>query len=157
MAWEKAAQELNTNPDKYQNLMIEQGRVPESIKGTYKMPPFPPQGIPSAAETDDVIEWMREKGLIDQDIPYKDLVDAAYLAEMMVRIEALDLRLSRPTGRFPGFHVAGRGGRGLGRHRPVRVWQEHPALPDRRAAPAAVRPAAGERTAGARGRAPAPA
>jgi NitT/TauT family transport system substrate-binding protein len=79
VAWEKAVLELNTNPDKYTDLMIQQGRVPDSIKGTYKMPPFPSQGIPSASETGDVINWMREKGLISQDMAYKDLVDAAYL------------------------------------------------------------------------------
>jgi NitT/TauT family transport system substrate-binding protein len=79
VAWEKAVLDLNTNPDKYTDLMIQQGRVPDSIKGTYKMPPFPSQGIPSASETGDVINWMREKGLISREMPYKDLVDAAYL------------------------------------------------------------------------------
>ena len=78
-AWEKAVNELNTNPDKYMDLMITQGRVPQSIQGTFKMPPFPDQGIPSAAETEDVVKWMRDKGLISRDIPYKELVDAAYL------------------------------------------------------------------------------
>jgi NitT/TauT family transport system substrate-binding protein len=79
VAWEKAVQELNANPDKYTDLMIDKGRVPESIKGTYRMPPFPPQGIPSAAEIADVIQWMREKGLISRDMPYTELVDAAFL------------------------------------------------------------------------------
>jgi NitT/TauT family transport system substrate-binding protein len=78
-AWERAVLELNTNPNKYTDLMIQQGRVPDSIKGTYKMPPFPPQGIPSESETGDVIKWMRDKGLISQDMAYKDLVDASYL------------------------------------------------------------------------------
>ena len=78
-AWERAVLELNTNPNKYTDLMIQQGRVPDSIKGTYKMPPFPPQGIPSESETGDVIKWMRNKGLISQDMAYKDLVDAGYL------------------------------------------------------------------------------
>jgi NitT/TauT family transport system substrate-binding protein len=79
MAWEKAVEELNAHPDKYKDLMIDKGRVPESIKGTYKMPPFPPSGIPSAAETDDVVKWMREKGLISRDMPYQEWVDPAYL------------------------------------------------------------------------------
>ena len=78
-AWEKAVQELNAHPEKYQGLLIEQGRVPESIRDSYTMPPFPERGVPSEAEVADVVRWMRDKGLISRDIPYADMVDAGYL------------------------------------------------------------------------------
>jgi NitT/TauT family transport system substrate-binding protein len=79
VAWSQAVQELNAHSAKYENLMIEKGNVPPAIRGEYKMPPFPQPGIPSAAETDDIVKWMREKNLISRDMPYKELVDAAYL------------------------------------------------------------------------------
>jgi NitT/TauT family transport system substrate-binding protein len=79
VAWEKAVKELNAHPEKYQGLLIEQGRVPESIKDSYTMPPFPELGVPSEAEVTDVLQWMRDKGLVSRDIPYQDMVDAGYL------------------------------------------------------------------------------
>jgi NitT/TauT family transport system substrate-binding protein len=79
VAWEKAVKELNAHPEKYQDLLIEQGRVPESIQDSYSMPPFPERGVPSADEVADVVLWMRDKGLISRDIPYGEIVDASYL------------------------------------------------------------------------------
>lgn len=81
VAWEKAVRELNAHPERYEGLLIEQGRVPESIQGSYRMPPFPEKGVPAAAEVADVIAWLREKGLIGRDIPYSEMVDPAYLPQ----------------------------------------------------------------------------
>ncbi len=78
-AWEKAVNELNAHPEKYQDLLIQQGRVPKSIEGTYKMPPFPEKGVPSQAEVADVIKWLRDKGAVSRDIPYGEMVDASFL------------------------------------------------------------------------------
>jgi len=79
VAWEKAVKELNAHPEKYQSLMIEQGRVPKSIENSYKMPPFPEKGVPSESEVADVLAWMKAKGLVARDVPYQDMVDKAYL------------------------------------------------------------------------------
>jgi NitT/TauT family transport system substrate-binding protein len=79
VAWEKAVKELNAHPEKYQDLLIEQGRVPQSIQGSYRMPPFPERGVPAAGEVADVIRWMRDKGLVGRDIPYGEMVDPSYL------------------------------------------------------------------------------
>jgi NitT/TauT family transport system substrate-binding protein len=78
-AWEKAVNELNANPDKYRKLLIEQGRVPQSIQDSYKMPPFPEKGVPSEAEVADVVKWLKDKGLVTRDLGYADLVDASFL------------------------------------------------------------------------------
>jgi NitT/TauT family transport system substrate-binding protein len=80
-AWEKAVNELNAHPEKYQDVLVQQGRVPKSIEGTYKMPPFPTKGVPSQAEVSDVIQWLRDKGLVTRDIPYGDMVDASFLPQ----------------------------------------------------------------------------
>lgn len=79
VAWEKAVNELNANPDKYRGVLIEQGRVPKSIQNSYKMPPFPGRGVPSDEEVRDVTAWLKAKGLVGRDIPYTDMVDTSLL------------------------------------------------------------------------------
>ncbi len=85
VAWEKAVKELNAHPDKYQSVLIEQGRVPKSIENSYGMPPFPERSqagawpVPTQAEIADVVKWLRDKGLVSRDIPYDDMVDAGFL------------------------------------------------------------------------------
>jgi NitT/TauT family transport system substrate-binding protein len=79
VAWEKAVKELNAHPEKYQGVLIEQGRVPKSIQDTYKMPPFPGRGVPTENEVKDVVAWLKAKGLVGRDIPYTDVVDASFL------------------------------------------------------------------------------
>ncbi len=73
-AWNRAVQALNSNPDRFADLLIEKGRVPESIQGSYQMPPFPEREVPSQEEWQDVVDWLLEKGLIDQPVAYQDSV-----------------------------------------------------------------------------------
>jgi NitT/TauT family transport system substrate-binding protein len=78
-AWEMAVEELNANPDKYRDLLIEKGRVPKSIEGTFKMPPFPASSVPTPEQVADVVQWALAKGLIQNDVPYERMVDDSYL------------------------------------------------------------------------------
>jgi NitT/TauT family transport system substrate-binding protein len=78
-AWEMAVEELNQNPDKYMALLIETGRVPESIQGTYQMPPFPEASVPSSEQLADVVSWALDNGLIQDEISYERMVDDRYL------------------------------------------------------------------------------
>jgi NitT/TauT family transport system substrate-binding protein len=78
-AWDRAAGEINANPAAYQDLLIQVGRVPESIQGTYAMPPFPQGSITSQSEMQDVVDWMLAKGRIESDIPYERLVDSSFM------------------------------------------------------------------------------
>jgi NitT/TauT family transport system substrate-binding protein len=79
VAWEKAVTEVNANPEKYRAVLMEQGRVPQSIQESYKMPPFPERGVPSESEVADVTAWLKQKGLVNRDIPYTEMVDASFL------------------------------------------------------------------------------
>ena len=78
-AWEMAVAELNSNPDAYAPLLIEVGRVPESIQGTYRMPPYPEASVPSPEQLADVVQWAQAKGLVANDVPYEGTVDASFL------------------------------------------------------------------------------
>lgn len=78
-AWETAIAELNTNPEDYRDVLVREGRVPESIQGTFQMPPFPESSVPSPEQLADVVEWSLTKGLIENAVPYERMVDATYL------------------------------------------------------------------------------
>jgi NitT/TauT family transport system substrate-binding protein len=78
-AWELAVAELNSNPGKYRNLLIEKGRVPEAIQGAFQMPPFPQASVPTPEQLADVVNWSLDKGLIEENIPYERMVDRSYL------------------------------------------------------------------------------
>jgi len=78
-AWEMAVAELNANPEKYNALLVEVGRVPESIQGTFQMPPFPEASVPTPEQLADVVQWALDKGLVANDVPYERMVDDSYL------------------------------------------------------------------------------
>ncbi len=78
LAWDKAVAELNANPEAYSDLLIEKGRVPPSIQGSYTMPPFPQGEITSEAQWADVVDWMLSVGLIEHEIPYEKAVDTSF-------------------------------------------------------------------------------
>ena len=80
-AWNRAVQDLNSNPEQFSDLLIEKGRVPESIQGSYQMPPFPKGEVPSQSEWQDVVDWLLEKGLIDQPIDYQDSVTTEFAGQ----------------------------------------------------------------------------
>jgi NitT/TauT family transport system substrate-binding protein len=78
-AWNRAVTDLNADPAAYRDLLIEKGRVPESVQGSYAMPPFPEGEITNEAEWADVVDWLTEKGLLEREIPYDEAVDASFL------------------------------------------------------------------------------
>ncbi len=74
-AWNKAVADLNKDPNTFRDVLIEKTRVPESIQGTYNVPPFPENEITSEAEWQDVMQWAQDKGLLDKPITYDTMVD----------------------------------------------------------------------------------
>lgn len=77
-AWDRAVKALNEDPEKFRNLLIEQGRVPDPLKDRYRMPPLPEGEMPTEAQFQDVVNWLKDKGVITRDVPYSDLVDTAF-------------------------------------------------------------------------------
>jgi NitT/TauT family transport system substrate-binding protein len=80
-AWNRAVQDLNSNPGQFTDLLIEKGRVPESIQGSYQMPPFPEGELPSQAVWQDVVDWLLSKGLIDHSLAYEDSVSPDFVGQ----------------------------------------------------------------------------
>lgn len=80
-AYEQGVKALNATPAKYNDLLIDKGRVPAAVKNTFTMPLFPSAAVPSEAEVSAVITWMMGKGLLDKSIPYRDMVNGTLLPQ----------------------------------------------------------------------------
>jgi NitT/TauT family transport system substrate-binding protein len=80
-AWDKAIEDLNSDPASFQALMLKKIRVPKNVQATYQIPPFPRASVPTESQWDDVQQWMLEKKLLSQKIPYSDSVTAEFLVQ----------------------------------------------------------------------------
>ena len=78
-AIEEATTLVNANPEKYTTLLSDKKLVPEPLLQSYRVPPFPQQGIPSESEWQDALEWAKAKGLLDVDLSYAESVTSSYL------------------------------------------------------------------------------
>ena len=78
-AIEEATALVNTDPAKYKNLLSEQNLVPAPLLDTYQAPVYPAAGVPTEAEWQDGLNWLKEKGMLDVDVSYADSVNASLL------------------------------------------------------------------------------
>ncbi|NMA02230.1 MAG: ABC transporter substrate-binding protein [Clostridia bacterium] len=74
-AHQEGAQLINNNPEKYNSLLIEKARIPESLVETYPMPTFTPGSLPTEEMVEEVMTWMVEKDLLKEAFSYEDIVD----------------------------------------------------------------------------------
>jgi NitT/TauT family transport system substrate-binding protein len=80
-AWDRAAADINANPESHRALLLKKIRVPKNVQKTYKIPPYPRREIPSADQWDDVMNWMVTKGLLDSPLSYEDSISGDYLPQ----------------------------------------------------------------------------
>ncbi len=57
-AWMHAADDINADPEAYRDLWLEKTTVPDSVKDTYVLPPFPTYEITQQAAWDDTMQWL---------------------------------------------------------------------------------------------------
>ncbi len=73
-AYDQAIADIRATPDKFRNILIERGRVPDQLKDKYQFPPFPNPGVPTQAQWDDVVKWALERKLIAAPVTYESSV-----------------------------------------------------------------------------------
>ena len=78
-ALQKAVNDVNAEPVKWDTLLTDKQLVPAPLIGKYQLPKFPPASVPTEAQFKDVEAWMKDKGLLVTDVPYDKLVDTGYL------------------------------------------------------------------------------
>ncbi len=88
-AWDQAVADLNADPEAYRALFLEKANVPESVQETYAIPPFPRASVPDEAQWADVLNWLVEKDLLENEVPYTGSVNPDFLPETQAAPEAV--------------------------------------------------------------------
>jgi NitT/TauT family transport system substrate-binding protein len=78
-AIEEATSLINANPDQYSSLLSDQKLVPQPLVGSFKVPTFVGAGVPSQAQWNDVLAWLKAKGLLTGDLAYADSINDSFL------------------------------------------------------------------------------
>jgi len=74
-AIEEAVTLINTNPQKYSSLMVEQKLVPAPLAESFRVPTYPLKGVPSEEQFADTLAWAKAKGYLTVDLSYSDCVN----------------------------------------------------------------------------------
>ena len=72
-AWDIAANDINKSPDSYRALLVEKAKLPKSLETTYKVNTYPMHQLPSQADVEAVLSWMKAKGYLKADVTYQQL------------------------------------------------------------------------------------
>jgi NitT/TauT family transport system substrate-binding protein len=78
-AIEEATELINAEPAKYKNVLSEQKLVPPPLLETYRAPVFPAAGVPTLEEWKDALSWLKEKGILTEDVSYEESVNNSFL------------------------------------------------------------------------------
>jgi NitT/TauT family transport system substrate-binding protein len=84
-AWDRAASWINDHPDESRAVLLRKIPMPENVRSTYRIPPFPGNGVPTREQWKDVILWMQARGLLDGAASYEDSVTAEFLKNHAVQ------------------------------------------------------------------------
>jgi NitT/TauT family transport system substrate-binding protein len=78
-AYNKAVVYLNDTPaEEYMDWVIEETGFPESVSDTLTLPVYREASAPSEADVFDVMDWMIERGLIEEAFAYDDMVNIEF-------------------------------------------------------------------------------
>jgi len=78
-AIEEATTLVNADPARYKNVLSENNLVPPPLLDAYQAPIYPSAGVPTEAEWQDGLNWLKEKGMLNVDVSYEDSVNASLL------------------------------------------------------------------------------
>lgn len=78
-SWQDVVERINGNPDQFRGLLVSTAQVPEALALSYEVPVFPTVRMPFPAELSRLMDWMKSKAMLKQDIPYARIVDSRFL------------------------------------------------------------------------------
>lgn len=73
-AWDEAVEALNRGPSELREVVAGRLGFPDAVRGSFILPRFRRASPPTQEEADDVMAWMRARGLISRPLPYAELV-----------------------------------------------------------------------------------
>lgn len=79
-AYEQSVRELNVRPQLYRSLVVELVQAPLEVSTSMPVPIFNfPGEVPTESDIESASQWLLEKKIISQPIPYTRLVNAGFL------------------------------------------------------------------------------
>lgn len=72
-AWDAAVADINANPTAYRKTLVDKAKLPQSLATTYKVNTYPTHQLPTPADVQPVLSWMKGKGYLKADVTYEDL------------------------------------------------------------------------------------
>jgi NitT/TauT family transport system substrate-binding protein len=79
--WDLAVSKINNDPESCRPIFLRRIPVPENIRKTYKIPPYPRNSVPDDAQWAGVMDWMKSKGLLDRSVAYEQSVTTSFLSQ----------------------------------------------------------------------------
>lgn len=73
-AYEEGSEILNENPEGYRELFIEKIQIPVELQESYPVPSFSILQLPAREDTQRVIDWLTDNGLLTEPYTYEDIV-----------------------------------------------------------------------------------
>lgn len=80
-AWNEAAKRITSDPQKYSDLMVTVANISEVLKGKIVVPDYGVLQAPSQEAFQMKRDWMLEKGVIEKNLSYEDVISTEYLPE----------------------------------------------------------------------------
>ncbi len=74
-----AADDINADPEAYRDLWLENTNVPDSVKDSYELPPFPTYEITTEAAWNDTMQWLVDQEIIEEKPSYESGVNPTFL------------------------------------------------------------------------------
>lgn len=75
----EASQAINADKTRWSDLLAEQNLVPQPLMGSYELPDYPSDDIPSEAQFTEAVAWLQETGRMSGEPSYADAVEDGYL------------------------------------------------------------------------------
>jgi NitT/TauT family transport system substrate-binding protein len=72
-AWDVAVNDINKNPENYRKVLVDKARLPAPLAETYKVQTYPTTVVPTQADVDAVLTWMKDKGYLKADVTYDQI------------------------------------------------------------------------------------
>jgi len=77
MAWDHAVSDINKSPNDYRQTLVDKAKLPAPLATTYQVNTYPMHQLPTKADVDAVLSWMRAKGYLKADVTYQQLTGHA--------------------------------------------------------------------------------
>jgi NitT/TauT family transport system substrate-binding protein len=69
----EAAISINKNPNAFRGLLVDKAKLPPTLANSYQVSKYPASTLPNKSDVDNLLKWMKGKGLISPAITYKSI------------------------------------------------------------------------------------